>query len=169
MARYTLKTDHLWTHVGTFDYPSVKHQKKSTVIVIIVIRFPKDIKYLTIEKIANNLAGFFSFSMAIFRHPQPPATDRGPPHGPTVRCGPRAPAWNSRRPEGSPQLGSGSSQAPRGSCTSTHGGSTTGPRFGPQVSLNKDPLPRPGKRLHNELERSTMLMGKIHYFYGDFQ
>jgi len=25
-----------------------------------------------------------------------------------------------------------------------------------------------GKRLHNELERSTIFHGKIHYFYGDF-
>ena len=26
-----------------------------------------------------------------------------------------------------------------------------------------------GKRLHNELERSTMFNGKIHYFYDHFQ
>ena len=26
-----------------------------------------------------------------------------------------------------------------------------------------------GKRLYNELERSTILNGKIHYFYGHFQ
>ena len=25
-----------------------------------------------------------------------------------------------------------------------------------------------GKLLHNELERSTIVHGKIHYFYGDF-
>ena len=28
---------------------------------------------------------------------------------------------------------------------------------------------RPGKRLHNELERSTILNGKINYFYGYVQ
>ena len=64
--------------------PKRKTPKKSTVIVIIVIRFPKDIKYLTIEKIANNLAGFFIFH----GHFQtPPATSHRPwptprPHGP---------------------------------------------------------------------------------------
>ena len=26
-----------------------------------------------------------------------------------------------------------------------------------------------GKRLHSELERSTIFDGKIHYFYGHFQ
>ena len=28
---------------------------------------------------------------------------------------------------------------------------------------------RPGKRLHSELERSTIFNGKTHYFYGHFQ
>lgn len=54
--------------------PKRKTPKKSTVIVIIVIRFPKDIKYLTIEKIANNLAGFFHFPWPFSDTPshQPP-------------------------------------------------------------------------------------------------
>ena len=57
--------------------PKRKTPKKST--VIIVIRFPKDIKYLTIENIANNPAGFFIFH----GHFQtPPATTHHPPHGP---------------------------------------------------------------------------------------
>ena len=33
----------------------------------------------------------------------------------------------------------------------------------------RNPCLPSGKRLHNELERSTIFHGKIHYFYGHFQ
>ena len=37
------------------------------------------------------------------------------------------------------------------------------------VSKDTTEYTRPGKRLHNELERSTMFHGKFHYFYGHVQ